>query len=225
MEQSFCRCPSRLDKHVWCLARLQDMCLSSPACKWPFLAELVWVASCFILFQTYHQSHVNTENEKHLGLHYSFFTSVFLNADSSSQMVVSSWPHTYQILGYLKWEQLNTNATCWPPQSDSKTVSDGFLNTLEIYSSTMSTSVNNSGRWLSLTFDLLSSICFLQQKEQTPISAILTWFKQLPLSHSRASRMHHSCTVVPWGFEQVWKGAGKLRAQQKQRHTAEQRDV
>lgn len=107
---------------------------------------------------------------------------------------------------------------CWP-QSNSKTLANGFLNTREICFSTISTSVNNSRTWLSLTFDLLSSVCFLQQEEQVSISAILTWFKQLPWSHSGASRMHHGCTVIPWGSEQLWKGAGKLRAQQKQRYT------
>lgn len=222
MEQSFCRCPSRLGKHVWCLARLQDMCLSSTACKWPFLEELVWVASCF-----------KPTIKAMLVLKMKNIRDYITHSSHLSFSIQAAphrwwWVHGHVRIRYLDtWnESSSTHPTCWPPQRDSKTVSDGFLNTLEIYSSTMSTSVNNSGRWLSLTFDLLSSFCFLQQKEQIPISAILTWFKQLPLSHSRASRMHHSCTVVPWGFEQVWKGAGKLRAQQKQRHTAgEQRDV
>lgn len=83
-----------------------------------------------VLLQTSHPRAVGTKNDPQSGR--SFLTPFIPKPGSGTALrgSICSQPHTYQIPEHLKWEQFQTNPTCWP-QTDRAPRPTGFLYALE----------------------------------------------------------------------------------------------
>lgn len=184
MRQSFCRFPLMLGKCVfglWPDLRTRGQFPLHLTTNSLFLADLQAPFLCrtslnHVLLQTYQQRAVVTESNPRLGC--SLLTSFIPNSGSSTalQGFICSWPCMYQIPEYLKWEQFKTNP-------ELKLTAKPCPVVVHIGKLLFTISRTNFKRWPSLTLDLLSSFCFLWQKEVIFLNS--HFIQEVPLKSPR----------------------------------------